>query len=148
MLVNSTAGTVYQGLIPKKLRETIVATTEAKTKGANRFMEKLPSTTSEANTAPAMGALYADAMPEAAPQPTNNRSRYGCHLKSWPHFEASVAAICVIAPSRPMDAPVPMLISEETAFTMAVRKGKRPSPATITSSRLLEPCCPTRRKPQ
>src|ERR1039458_9184893 len=58
-LVNSNGGTVYQGRIPKKLRDTIVATTDAKTSGANRFIEKLPSTISAANTAPEMGALYA-----------------------------------------------------------------------------------------
>ncbi len=74
-LVNSKGGTVYQGRMPKKLRETMVATTEAKTSGANRLMEKLPSTISAAKTAPLMGALYAAAMPEAAPQPTSNRSR-------------------------------------------------------------------------
>ncbi len=56
-LVNSNGGTVYQGWMPKKLRDTIVATTDANTSGANRFIEKLPSTISAANTAPEMGAL-------------------------------------------------------------------------------------------
>ena len=56
-LVNSNGGTTYQGLMPKKLRETIAAMTEENTSGANRFMETLPSTISEANTAPAIGAL-------------------------------------------------------------------------------------------
>jgi len=37
--------------MPKKLRETMVATTDAHTRGAKRFMEKLPRTMSEANTA-------------------------------------------------------------------------------------------------
>src|SRR2546430_12677992 len=68
ILVNSNGGTVYHGLMPKKLRDTIVATTEAKTRGAKRLMEKLPSTISAANTAPEMGALYAAEIPEAAPQ--------------------------------------------------------------------------------
>src|SRR5437870_338015 len=75
MLVKSKDDTVYHGLMPKKLRETMVATTDEKTRGANRFMEKLPSTISAANTAPEMGALYAAAIPEAAPQPTSNRKR-------------------------------------------------------------------------
>src|SRR3989442_7218544 len=88
-LVNSYGGMVYQGRMPKKLRETIAATTEAKTSGANKFIEKLPRTISAAKTAPEMGALYAAAIPEAAPQPTNNRSRYGCHFASCPHLEAS-----------------------------------------------------------
>ena len=43
--------------MPKKLRETIVATTDANTSGANKLIEKLPSTISAANTAPDMGAL-------------------------------------------------------------------------------------------
>lgn len=44
-------------MMPKKLRETTVATTEENTRGANRFMEKLPKTICAANTAPAIGAL-------------------------------------------------------------------------------------------
>ena len=88
MLVNSNAGTEYQGLMPKKLRDTIVATTEAKTSGAKRFIEKFPRTIHEANTAPEMGALYAAAMPDAAPHPTSNRNRYGGHLASCPHLDA------------------------------------------------------------
>ena len=50
-------GTLYHGSIPKKLRETVAATTEAHTSGAKRFMEKFPSTISEAKTAPVIGAL-------------------------------------------------------------------------------------------
>jgi hypothetical protein len=56
-LVNSNGGGEYQDFMPKKLRVIIVATTDEKTSGANRFMEKFPSTISEANTAPAIGAL-------------------------------------------------------------------------------------------
>src|SRR5271169_5142697 len=74
-LVNSKGGTVYQGFIPKKLRDTIVATTDANTSGANRLIEKLPITINAAKTAPEIGALYAAAIPEAAPHPTNSRSR-------------------------------------------------------------------------
>ena len=43
--------------MPKKLRETMVAITEAKTNGANRLIEKFPSTINAANTAPEIGAL-------------------------------------------------------------------------------------------
>src|SRR6266436_1178238 len=74
-LVNSKAGTVYQGRMPKKLRETMVATTDENTNGAKRLIEKLPSTINAAKTAPEMGALYAAEMPEAAPQPTRRRKR-------------------------------------------------------------------------
>src|SRR5258706_2613737 len=56
-LVKSNGGTVYHGLIPQKLRDTIVATTDANTSGANKFIEKLPSTISAAKTAPEIGAL-------------------------------------------------------------------------------------------
>src|SRR5437870_2093748 len=133
--------------MPKKLRETMVAITEAKTNGANRLIEKFPSTISAAKTAPEIGALYAAAIPEAAPQPTNSRRRYGCHLAIWPHLEAKVADNCVIAPSRPMEAPVPILRREEKNFTSALRRGRRPSPATTTSRRLLGPWAPTIRNP-
>ncbi len=54
----------------------------------------------------------------------------------------------VMPPSRPMDAPVPMLTSEDMNFTIPLRRGNLPSPATTTSSRLVDLCCPTNRKPQ
>ena len=38
-------------------RDTIVATTEAMTKGAKRFIEKFPTKTKAAKRAPAIGAL-------------------------------------------------------------------------------------------
>src|SRR5690349_5706950 len=38
-----------------------------------------PSTISATNTAPEIGALYAEAIPAAAPQPTSNRSRGVVH---------------------------------------------------------------------
>ena len=41
----------------KKAETTMVATTDANTRGANRLIEKFPSTISPANTAPDMGAL-------------------------------------------------------------------------------------------
>src|SRR5258708_21882909 len=99
--------------MPKKLRETTVATTDEQTSGANRFIEKFPNTISAAKTAPEMGALYAAAIPEAAPQPTNRRNRYGCQLATCPHFDASVAESCVMPPSRPIEPPEPIVMSEE-----------------------------------
>ena len=50
-------GKTYQGSIPNQKRDTIVATTEDITSGANKFIEKLPTSTKAANKAPAMGAL-------------------------------------------------------------------------------------------
>ena len=43
--------------MPKKLRDTIAATTAEKTTGANRIIEKLLKTICAANTDPASGAL-------------------------------------------------------------------------------------------
>src|ERR1043166_7124695 len=86
ILVNSNGGTVYHGAMPKKVRETVAATTDAQTTGANKFIEKLPNTMSDAKTAPEIGALYAAAMPDAAPQPTSRRNRYGGHFENWPHL--------------------------------------------------------------
>src|SRR6185437_549921 len=148
MRVNSNGGTVYQGLIPKNVRDTVAATTEAHTTGANKFIEKLPSTIKDAKTAPEMGALYAAAIPAAAPQPTSMRNRYGGHLASCPHFDASVAESCTMPPSRPIDPPLPIVTSDERNLMNPVRNGNRPSPATTTSRRLLVPWRPTMRSPQ
>src|SRR5438045_9397738 len=51
-------------------------------------------------------------------------------------------------PSRPIEPPEPMVIKDDKNLITALRNGSRPSPATTTSSRLLEPCGPTRRSPQ
>src|SRR5213075_1508290 len=99
MRVKSNGGTVYHGLMPKNVRETVAATTDAHTIGANRFIDKFPSTINDANTAPEIGALYAAAIPDAAPQPTSMRNRYGGHFATCPHFDASVAESCTMPPS-------------------------------------------------
>src|SRR5215469_5538833 len=104
------------------------------------FIEKFPSTISAEKTAPAIGALYAAAMPDAAPHPTSIRNRYGGHLASCPIFDASVAESCTIPPSRPMDDPVAMLTIAEHDFTRSVRVGSRPSPATTASIRFVARC--------
>jgi hypothetical protein len=106
-----------------------------KTNGANKFIEKLPRTICAAKTAPATGALYAAEIPDAAPQATRRRNRYGCQFANCPHFEASVAVSWTIAPSRPIDPPVPMEMIEEIDLMIAVRNGSRPLLATTTSSR-------------
>ena len=136
--VKSKSGTRYHGVIPKKLRDNTDATTDANTSGPNKCIEKFPSTTCAANTAPPIGALYAAPIPAAAPHATSSRSRYGCHPASCPQPDASVAVICVIEPSRPIDAPVPKLSSDENDFTNPTRNGSRPSPAITTSSRFVE----------
>src|SRR5438093_11893635 len=128
--------------MPKIPREMIDAITDAITSGAKRFIEKFPSTTWAANTAPAIGALQPAAMPAAAPHATSRRNRYGGHFGIWPALEARVEESWMIKPSRPMDAPVLMLMSDDAALTKAVRRGRRPSPATTTSSKLLSPGLP------
>src|SRR5204863_7220959 len=87
-------------------------------------------------------------MPDAAPHPTSNRNRYGGHFANCPHFDANVADSCVMPPSRPIEPPDPIVIKEEMNLIIPLLAGKRPSPATTTSSRLLEPCGPTSLKPQ
>ena len=62
-------------------------------------------------------------------------------------FDAKVEESWMIAPSRPMDAPVLMLQIEEAALTSEVRKGRRPSPATTTSNRLVRPGLAISRRP-
>ena len=89
-----------------------------------------------------MGALYAAAMPDAAPQPTSNRSRYGGHFASCPHLDASVAESSTMPPSRPMEPPEPMLTSDDRNFTRPERSGSLPSPATTTSRIFVVRCGP------
>src|SRR5688572_32318277 len=87
--VKSYSGASYIWRLPKMPREMIDATTEATTSGANIVMEKFPSTTCAANTAPAIGALQPAANPAAAPHATSKRSRYGGHFTHCPSFDAT-----------------------------------------------------------
>src|SRR5687767_6587418 len=126
----------------------IAATTDETTNGANMVMEKLPSTICAAKTAPAIGALQPAARPAAAPHATNRRKRYGGHLAIWPILEATVEEIWMMRPSRPIEAPVLMLSSEDTALIIPLRRLSRPFPATTTSSKLVRPGLRRSRKPQ
>src|SRR5208282_6688714 len=74
--------------------------------------------------------------------------RYGCHFAICPHFEPAVADNCVMPPSRPIEAPLPILMSEDTARITPLRNGSRPSPATTTSRRLVVRDLPATRSPQ
>ncbi len=47
-----------------------------------------------------------------------------------------------------MDPPDPIVTSDDRNFTIALRRGNRPSPATTTSRRLLERSGPAIRRPQ
>ena len=55
--VKSNGGTTYHASMPKKLRDTTAAMTDANTSGTKTFIEKLPSTIVAANNAPPTGAL-------------------------------------------------------------------------------------------
>ena len=63
--------------------------TDAKTSGPKISIATEPSTISATKSAPAMGALYADAMPAAAPQPTSRRSRGVDHFCKRPASDAT-----------------------------------------------------------
>src|SRR5579884_2850135 len=75
-----------------------------------------PKTISATNKAAATVTLYTAAIPPAAPQATINRHRGVDILAPSPNHEASVADNCTIAPSRPIEPPDPMVMSDETVF--------------------------------
>jgi hypothetical protein len=82
---------------------------------------------------PATGALYADAMPAAAPQATSNRSCGGEKFRQRPINDASIAASCTIGPSRPIDPPEPIENNAAALFTKLDRTGILPEPIEIAS---------------
>src|SRR5438876_315816 len=125
--VKSNSGPLTHACGVSGVRAMTDATTDENTSGAKRFMEKFPRTICAANTAPATGALQPAASPAAAPQATRRRRRYGGHFATRPSFEDTAAATCMIKPSRPIDAPVLMLTTDDAALTSALRKGRRPS---------------------
>ena len=102
----------------------------------HRFVSSMaiePSTISEANSAPEIGALYAAAIPAATPHATIRRSRGTGARASSPIREPSIAASCTIEPSRPIEPPEAMVSIEPRLFRIEARKPMRPSP-TLTAS--------------
>src|SRR5690242_7552652 len=90
--------------------------TLAKISGPRLDIEIVPSTISETNSAPANGALYAEAMPAAAPHATSSLSRgREIHVRR-PIHDAAVVASCAIAPSRPIEPP------EETVNRLEIER--------------------------
>ena len=82
-----------------------VATTDEQTSGPNTSMDVVAMTTSATKRAPATGALYAEAMPAAAPHATNSLNRGLATCRMRPIAEANIAASCTSGPSRPIEPP-------------------------------------------
>src|ERR1051325_5676714 len=87
-------GIWYSGPGPRNQRTVSVAITDANTSGPKISIAMEPRTISVTNTAPEIGALYAEAIPAAAPQPTSNRRRGGVHRCKRPAIDATIAASC------------------------------------------------------
>src|ERR1700722_5416171 len=82
-------GDLYKGSLPLRNRETKAATTEARINGPSDSTTTVPKMISATNRDAAMGALYAQAMPAAAPQATRwRRCGIGIFL-SLPTTEAT-----------------------------------------------------------
>ena len=111
----------------------MLATTEATTSGPKLSIAIEPSTISDTNSAPPIGALYAEVIPAAAPQATSRRSWAGPKRAMRPASEAHIAARWTIEPSRPIDPPEATENSDEALRASAWRTGMRPSPIEIAS---------------
>src|SRR5215471_12836309 len=126
-------GIWYRGPGPRNPRTVSVAITDANTSGPKISIAMEPSTISATKTAPEIGALYAEAMPAAAPQPTSNRNRGAVHRCKRPASDATIAESWTSGPSRPMDPPEAIVKSAERDFTILWRADILPSPSTTAS---------------
>ena len=113
------------------------AVTAATSKGPSVAVVMTPNTISQTNTAPEIGALYADVIPAAAPHATSRRN---CSTDTGvqrpntrPSNEPHIAASCTIGPSRPMDAPLATEHSDDALRTRLCRALSTPSPTAIAS---------------
>src|SRR6476646_8374529 len=91
----------------------MLATTDATTIGPKLSIAIEPSTISVTKNAPAIGALYAEVMPAAAPHATRRRRRGGSKCTQRPISEAESAASCTIDPSRPIEPPLAIVNSDD-----------------------------------
>ena len=107
--------------------------TDAKTSGPKISIATEPSTISATKRAPAMGALYADAMPAAAPQPTSKRNRGVDHFCNRPASDAARDESCTSGPSRPIEPPEAIVKSADRHFVRLRRAEIFPSPSTTAS---------------
>lgn len=109
------------------------ATTEATTTGPKLSIAIEPSTISQTKNAPAIGALYAEVIPAAAPHATSRRSRGGSKCAKRPTSDAASAASCTIGPSRPIEPPLPIVSSDDALRQRLCRTGTTPSPSATAS---------------
>ncbi len=103
------------------------------TSGPSVSIEMDFSTISETNRAPAIGALYADAIPAAAPHATISRRRGEGHFRKRPTSDAIRAESCTIGPSRPIEPPEAIEKAAEKHRTRLERIERRPFPSTTAS---------------
>src|SRR5580692_1344351 len=109
------------------------ATTAATTTGPKLSIAIEPSTISVTKKAPAIGALYAEVIPAAAPQATSTRSRDGSKCTQRPISDAASAASCTIGPSRPIEPPLAIVNSDDTLRHKLILTGTTPSPIATAS---------------
>ena len=95
----------------------------------------LPIMTSAVNRAPPSGTLYTAASPAPPPHAISSRRWAGESRAQPARMPAEAPPISLGAASRPIDAPMPMTISEMTEVPSDLRKDSRaPSPHTTSSS--------------
>src|ERR1700685_2578054 len=111
----------------------ILATTADTTTGPQPFITVEPSTISVTKNAPAIGALYAEVIPAAAPQATSRRKRDGSKCTQRPISDAASADSCTIGPSRPIEPPLAIVNSDETLRQKESCTGTMPSPIATAS---------------
>ena len=126
-------GTRYITCADVSTRMVRVATTADTASGPRLSMAIEPRMISATKKEPAIGALYADAMPAAAPQATRSRSCGPVNCRQRPRMDATTAASCTIGPSRPIEPPEPMENSAAVLFTRLARTGIRPLPIAMAS---------------
>src|SRR5215475_4664521 len=99
------------------------ATTDEMTTGPKLSIAIEPSTISVTKNAPAIGALYADVIPAAAPHATSSLRRGGSKCTTRPISDAHSAASCTIGPSRPIEPPLEIVNSDDTLRHKLTRTG-------------------------
>ncbi len=95
--------------------------------GAKAWTAKCRSTTSSANSAPAIGALNEAETAAATAQPSRSRAVTPCAAIRLLTQVEITAARCTTGPSRPEDPPDPSVISEAAAEASPARISTRPS---------------------
>ena len=112
-----------------------VAIPEQASAGRTTGRLMLPIMTSAVNRAPPSGTLYTAASPAPPPQAISSRRWAGVSRAHPARMPAEAPPISLGAFSRPIDAPIPMTISEMSDVPSDRRNDSRaPSPHTTSSS--------------